>query len=138
VGCKKDNTDAQQLATDTTAIEKYLSDHNLTAQKSASGLYYIISTPGTGGHPTSQSTVTVNYKGYLLDGSVFDQTTPGQPRTFGLDGLIQGWQEAIPMLQKGGKGTFFLPSYLGYGPSGKGSIPGNTVLIFDITLVTFQ
>ncbi len=79
----------------------------------------------------------VKYKGYLTDGTVFDQTTGSLSATFSLSGLIEGWQEGIPLLKKGGKGTFFLPSALGYGPSGAGSIPPNTVLIFEIELLDF-
>ncbi|MBC7774819.1 MAG: FKBP-type peptidyl-prolyl cis-trans isomerase [Phycisphaerae bacterium] len=135
--CEKGLTDEQQLQADIEKIENYLADHNLTAQSTASGLHYIITTEGTGGHPASNSTVTVNYIGKLLKNEkVFDQTT-GTPNTFPLANLIVGWQEGIPLLKKGGKGTFFIPSALGYGPSGSGDIPANAPLIFEIELVNF-
>jgi FKBP-type peptidyl-prolyl cis-trans isomerase FkpA len=118
-------------------IEAYLADNNLTATATASGLYYIITQEGTGDHPNLLSSVTVRYKGYLLDGTVFDQTTGNQTVTFPLANLIQGWQEGIPLLKKGGKGTFFCPSDLGYGSQQVGSIPPNSVLIFEIELVDF-
>jgi len=127
----------EQLNADLDIIEKYLSDNNLTAQNSASGLHYIITEPGSGGHPSAQSTVTVKYKGYLTDGTVFDQTTGTSTASFPLANLIPAWQEGIPLLQKGGKGTFFCPSYLGYGTNGSGPIPPNSVLIFEIELVNF-
>lgn len=118
-------------------IEDYLSRNNLIATPTASGLYYIITEEGSGGHPNLQSTVTVRYKGYLLDGNVFDETVGNQTLSWPLMSLIEGWQIGIPLLQKGGKGTFFIPSHLGYGPQKAGDIPGNSVLIFDIELVDF-
>ena len=80
--------------------------------------------------------MTVNYKGYLLNKNVFDQST--KPVQFPLSNLIEGWKICIPLLQKGGKGTFFIPSQLGYGPSGTGSIPGNSVLVFEIELLDWK
>lgn len=129
----------EQLEEDIRIIKQYLDDNNLTADSTASGLRYIITQEGTGGHPNLQSTVKVKYKGYLTDGTVFDQTTGSQTATFPLSNLIAGWQEGIPLLKKGGKGTFFLPSYLGYGPGGSGSgeIPPNSVIIFEIELIDF-
>ncbi len=136
--CKDDTlTPEEQLQEDIRIIRQYLTDNNLTADSTASGLHYIITQAGFGDHPDQQDSVTVKYKGYLLDGSVFDQTDDGETAKFALSGLITGWQEGIPLLKKGGKGTFFLPSALGYGPYGSGPIPPNTVLIFDIELVDF-
>ena len=137
-GCIPDPiSDEEQLATDVKKIEGYLSDNNLVAESTASGLHYIIEEEGTGGHPTIDNEVTVHYKGYLLNGNVFDETS-ASPATFLLGGLIDGWKEGIPLLQKGGKGKFFLPSKLGYGRSGSGSsVPANSVLIFEIELVDF-
>ncbi|MBI1228360.1 MAG: peptidylprolyl isomerase [Bacteroidetes bacterium] len=126
----------EQRAKDIKKIEQYLEDNNLVAQSTASGLHYIIEEPGTGGNPNINSQVTVKYKGYLLSGDVFDETGD-TPVTFALKNLILGWQEGIPLLQKGGKGTFFLTSELGYGRNGAGSIPGNSPLIFEIELVNF-
>jgi FKBP-type peptidyl-prolyl cis-trans isomerase FkpA len=106
------------------------------AQSTASGLHYVIEEPGTGGHPTLDDEVTVNYKGYLLDGNVFDQTS-GTPITFGLRQVILGWQEGIPLFQKGGKGKLFIPSGLGYGANPPSGIPSRAVLAFDVDLVDF-
>ena len=118
-------------------IEGYLADNNLTATSTPSGLYYIITKEGTGGHPNLSSSVTVKYKGYRLNGEVFDETTGNNTATFPLTNLILGWQEGIPLLKKGGKGTFFSPSGLAYGPNGVAGIPANSVLIFEIELVNF-
>lgn len=138
IACNKDLSPEEQLQKDIEEIQKYLSDKGLTATTTDSGLHYIITQEGTGGHPTLQNTVTVKYKGYLLDGTVFDETTGAQTATFPLTNLIKGWQEGIPLLKKGGKGTFLLPSVLGYGPQGSsGSIPPNAPLVFEIELVNF-
>jgi FKBP-type peptidyl-prolyl cis-trans isomerase FkpA len=118
-------------------IEGYLADNNLTATSTPSGLYYIITKEGTGGHPNLSSSVTVKYKGYRLNGEVFDETTGNNTATFPLTNLILGWQEGIPLLKKGGKGTFFCPSDLAYGSQRVGDIPANSVLIFEIELVDF-
>lgn len=134
--CNKDESE-EQLREDIAQIEQYLKDKGLTAQSTASGLRYIITKEGTGPNPTIQNTVTVRYKGYFLDGSVFDQTQGTETTSFLLGGVIEGWQECVPLLKAGGKGTFLLPSALAYGPSGAGSIPPNTPLIFDIELVSF-
>lgn len=135
--CDKTLSPEEQLQADIEKIKQYLTDNNLAAQSTASGLHFIITNEGSGGHPNLQSTVKVKYKGYLLDGMVFDQTTGNQTRSFALAGLIKGWQEGIPLLKQGGKGTFFLPSALGYGPEGSGPVPPNSVLIFEIELVDF-
>ncbi|MEI6409780.1 MAG: FKBP-type peptidyl-prolyl cis-trans isomerase [Bacteroidota bacterium] len=136
--CHKSLSAEEQLKSDVEKIEKYLSDKGLTAQKTDSGLHYIITKEGTGGSPTVSSTIKIQYKGYLLDGTVFDATLSGQTLSFLLSELIQGWKEGIPLMKKGGKSTFFIPSGLGYGSQDKGAIPANSVLIFEITLVDYQ
>jgi len=138
VSCKKELSPEEQLQYDLDQIKQYLTDKNLTASSTNSGLHYIITTEGTGGNPSANSTVTVKYKGYLLDGTVFDQTSGTSTATFPLSNLIQGWQKGIPLLKTGGKGTFLIPSYLGYGSSQIGTIPANSVLIFEIELVKYQ
>lgn len=133
--CNKDDVDRAKV--DDEKIQQYLKDNNLTATKHESGIYFIIGTPGSGGSPKLSSTVRVFYKGYFLDKKVFDQTA-ATPVSFPLSNLIKGWQIAIPLLQKGGKGTFFIPSELGYGAFPPQGIPANAVLAFDIELVDFN
>ena len=92
---------------------------------------------GDGDVVVASDTVTIHYTGALATtGVVFDSSVPnGEPATFPLDNLIQGWQEGIPGMQVGGKRRLFIPAELGYGASGSGSsIPPNTDLIFDIEL----
>lgn len=128
-----------QAEKDELTIQEYLADNNLTTQTTASGLHYIINETGTGEHPDITSTVTVDYRGTLLDGTEFDSSyARGMPSTFGLWQVIQGWQEGIPLLEKGGSGRLIIPSEQAYGSSGAGTIPGNSVLIFDIELHDFE
>jgi FKBP-type peptidyl-prolyl cis-trans isomerase FkpA len=131
--CNKED----QAQIDDEIIRQYLEEHNIQATKHDSGLYYIITKEGSGDHPNINSTVEVKYKGYLTNGSVFDQTQGSNTITFPLKNLIKGWQIGIPLLKKGGEGTFFLPSELGYGNQNSGTIPANSVLIFEIVLVDF-
>lgn len=126
-----DSNFTQQAEAD---IIKYIADNNLNAEKSNSGLYYVINNLGTGARPTSSSNVTVAYKGYFLDGTVFDQSANGI--SFGLNQVIKGWTEGIPYFKEGGDGILLVPSNLGYGNAGRGSIPGGAVLVFDIRLIS--
>ncbi len=129
-----DAAQAEQLAIDDSIILSYLQAHSLTAQKDNSGLYYIITEEGNGKYPGSNSLVKVNYKGYLTDGTVFEDTK-GSPANFYINQLIEGWKIGIPLVSEGGKITLFIPSYLGYGNYKVGNIPANSVLIFEIELV---
>lgn len=129
--CKKES----QADIDEEIIQKYLEDNQLDATRHDSGLYYIITTIGNGQHPTIDSGIEVKYKGYLADGAVFDETTGNDTFQSPLSNLIEGWQIGIPLLKEGGKGIFFIPSELGYGSNASGSIPANSVLIFEIELI---
>jgi FKBP-type peptidyl-prolyl cis-trans isomerase FkpA len=131
--CKKKKAEKQAKA-DEAAITKYISDNKLNAIATGSGLYYVISTQGTGASPSPISQVTVVYDGLLVNGAVFDQSTAAGA-TFNLASVIKGWQEGLPYFKKGGKGTLLIPSALGYGTQATGSIPANSVLIFNIQLV---
>lgn len=136
--CNKDEDGRNQTEVDRELILQYLADNNIDAEEHESGLFYLITREGNGERPTVQNEVTVKYKGFLLNGNVFDQTTGDDTITFPLGNLIPGWQIGIPLIDKGGAATLFLPSALGYGPQGVGTIPPNSVLIFDIELVDFQ
>jgi len=131
--CKKKET-VDQKAVDEQIITQYIADNKLNAQATGSGLYYVIISQGTGLQPIASSNVTVSYKGYLPNGTVFDQSS-SSGASFNLSGVIKGWQEGIPLYKKGGKGILLIPSALGYGDRATGDIPANSVLIFDITLL---
>jgi FKBP-type peptidyl-prolyl cis-trans isomerase FkpA len=130
--CKKKNIISQEQA-DENIINKYISDNNLNATATGSGLYYVIETQGTGAQPTSKSDIIVKYRGYLTNGTQFDQNSTGFATN--LSSVVNGWQEGLPYFKKGGKGKLLIPSALGYGANATGSIPANSVLIFDIELV---
>tara|TARA_R110001583_G_scaffold8896_2_gene41996 strand:+ start:48229 stop:48690 length:462 start_codon:yes stop_codon:yes gene_type:complete len=115
-------------------IKQYIEDNDLVAEKSASGLYYMIEEAGTGEQPTASSNVTVAYKGYFTNNSVFDESD-ADGISFPLNGVIAGWTEGIPYFKEGGKGKLLIPSHLAYGPYGNSRIPGGAVLIFDINLI---
>jgi FKBP-type peptidyl-prolyl cis-trans isomerase FkpA len=131
--CKKQKT-VDQAQLDQDRINKYIADNNLNAQSTASGLHYVILSQGSGIQAIASSTVTVKYDGFLLDGSLFDQSTAAGA-TFPLSSVIRGWQEGIPFFKKGGKGTLLIPSALGYGNQTLSKIPANSVLIFNIELL---
>ncbi len=134
--CKEDVTDYGPI--DKKIIEDYLTATGLTAQSSSTGLYYIIEKPGGANHPNINSAVSVNYKGYLTDSTVFDESySSGQPSTFPLASVIAGWQEGLQLIGVKGRIKLLVPSALGYASTAKGLIPANSVLIFDIDMVEF-
>lgn len=116
-------------------IEEYVKKKNLKGSYTPSGLFVAINEAGSGRNPDASSIVKVEYTGYFLDGRVFDGCETGKPIEFGLDQVVSGWTEGIPHFKKGGSGVLILPSHIAYGPSGRGPIPPNTVLAFDIRLV---
>lgn len=126
-----------QAEIDRDKILNYLEENKIdNAQEDPSGLFYQILEEGEGTNPTINSTVVVRYKGYLLDGTVFDESG-AQTATFPLTNLIEGWKIGIPYLKRGGKGRLFVPSELGYGNQASGTIPPNSVIIFDVELIDF-
>lgn len=102
----------------------------------ASGLQYKIIQEGTGPSPKATDTVTVHYKGTLLDGTEFDNSYKrDEPATFQLDRVIRGWSEGLQLLKKGGKAILYIPPDLAYGARGQGPIPPNSTLIFEVELM---
>jgi FKBP-type peptidyl-prolyl cis-trans isomerase len=109
----------------------YAKANSINYTEDASGILYEITNPGTGTKPSVSSTITVTYKGKLLNGAQFDAGTI----TYPLNSLIQGWQIAVPKIAPGGSMKVLIPSNLGYGAQGAGSsIPPNSPLYFEITL----
>lgn len=103
-----------------------------------SGLQYQVLASGTGPQAKADDTVTVNYRGTLTNGKEFDSSyARGQPATFPVKGVIQGWQEILPMMKAGDKWKVFIPPKLAYGESGAGAdIGANEVLVFEIELIS--
>jgi FKBP-type peptidyl-prolyl cis-trans isomerase FkpA len=123
-------------ASEITALEGYLASKGITnAVRDTRGFYYIISNPGTGATPTVCSRVSVNYVGKLTNDAIFDQTTT-TPASFFLGQTIAGWIKGVPLIKAGGRITLFLPPSLGYGNVAIGPIPANSILIFDVDLLT--
>lgn len=107
-----------------------------------SGLQYMVLRQGSGARPTPSDRVTVNYKGTLLDGTVFDSSydRPQPPEPFALDQVIPGWAEGVSLMPVGAKYRFWIPSELGYGDKGTpgGPIGPNATLVFDVELLSIQ
>ena len=129
-----------QAEIDENVILSFLIDSLLDFERTASGIYYHIENPEKGVSPNLKNSVKTHYQGAFLDGRVFDSSyKKGAPVRFKLNEVISGWQEGIRMLKPGGKGTFIIPSRLAYGEVGfPGLIEPNTVLIFDVELISFQ
>lgn len=137
---KQEKTAVTTYDTSATANAKYLADNALKegVTRTADGLQYRVIKAGSGKRVTSAGDmVTVHYKGQLINGKVFDQTQPGQTATFPAGRLIPGWVEALSLMKEGDQWELVIPSDLGYGAQGAGSvIPPNQTLIFEMTLVS--
>lgn len=148
-----------QTAKDSAAIEAYLAKNNITAQKTESGLYYVITQPGKGENGQPGQSVKVDYIGYTLEGEYFDtsvkavaiekglydaereQYAPYAPYdvTIERSQVIKGWHEALKVLNKGSKATIFVPSAMAYGPQRRSEvIKENEVLIFELEVVELK
>ena len=136
--CKKDKCDAEESAlvasaAEISTIQNHLTTNSISATQHSSGLFYTIINEGSGNSPSLCASVTVKYKGTLLNGTVFDESAGNT--SFILKNLIVGWQKGIPLIKKGGKIKLYVPPSLGYGSASQSGIPGNSTLIFDIDLV---
>ncbi len=105
-----------------------------------SGLQYKVITEGKGKSPKATDTVTVNYRGTLIDGTEFDSSYKrGEPATFQVNGVIKGWTEALQLMKEGSKWQLFIPSNLAYGERGAGGVIGpNATLIFEVELLSIK
>jgi FKBP-type peptidyl-prolyl cis-trans isomerase FkpA len=125
-------------------IQEYAATNKMQLQKTANGVYYAITTAGTGAKPTQGQDVTMNYTGMTLDGKKFDSNVDPafnhvQPFNFklGMGQVIPGWDEGIANLPVGTKATLLIPSYMAYGAQGSGDkIAPNSVLRFDVEVVS--
>jgi FKBP-type peptidyl-prolyl cis-trans isomerase FklB len=105
-----------------------------------SGLQYKVVKAGSGKKPKVNDTVTVHYRGTLMDGTEFDSSfRRGQPANFPVSGVIRGWTEALQLMEEGAKWQLFVPPSLAYGERGAGGLIGpNATLIFDVELISIQ
>jgi FKBP-type peptidyl-prolyl cis-trans isomerase len=143
---------SEQLGKDTVLIDNYLKEKNIVAKKTSVGLRYVIKAQGLGPNVKDGQKAKVNYAGYLLDGKYFDtniesiakaQNLYNEQRKYdpievvlGRRGVIQGWEEALKLMNKGSKMTVYIPSTLAYGNRKASQVIGeNSILIFDMELV---
>lgn len=135
IGCKKSDQDAP-LPDEDAIIKNYLSSISSDAIRDKSGVYYKIMEPGAGDPVVYTSTVTVNYKGSLLNGQQFDDVSNKHIKYIN---AMQGWQVGINKIRPGGKIKLYVPSQLGYGRYvPKPEVPANSILVFDLELVSQQ
>lgn len=139
----KEETEKQKPLQDE-QIKAYTSKNKLAAKRSESGLYYVINSPGTGAEIKAGDTVYVHYKGVLFDANKpaaewekFDSSEGRDPLFFPakMGAMIQGFDEGVAYLKKGGKAQLFIPSHLGYGSMGQPPIKPFSVLVFDVEVV---
>jgi FKBP-type peptidyl-prolyl cis-trans isomerase FkpA len=144
---------AEQLIKDIAIIDQYLLNKNIEAQKTEKGLRYIITKPGIGENGKTGQTAKVNYTGYLLDGEYFDSSIktiaeekgiynpmrePYTPYDVTIDqsNVIIGWHEALKLMNKSSKATFYIPSTLAYGSTQRSEvIKPNSILVFEMEVV---
>jgi len=110
------------------------------AEKTASGLVYIVLEEGTGPSPTASDTVKVHYHGTLRDGTVFDSSVDrGEPVSFPLDGVIPCWTEGVQKMKVGGKSRLVCPASIAYGDRGAGSkVKPGAALNFEVELLEIE
>lgn len=141
---QKEAMEKQKVMSEKNAAEgkKFLDDNKKKegVKSTASGLQYKVMKEGNGPLPKATDTVSVDYKGTLIDGTEFDSSYKrGQPATFPLNGVIKGWTEGLQLMKTGGKYQFFIPADLAYGERQMGpDIPPNSTLIFEVELKSVQ
>lgn len=145
----------EQLVKDIAIIDTYLDDNNIVAEKSESGLRYVITTPGEGENVVLGQKIKANYSGHVLNGEFFDSNieeiakengvfTEGRPygpfeTVLQQGAVIQGWVEGFQYFNKGSKGTLYIPSTLAYGSRARSAQIGpNSILVFDVELLDVQ
>jgi FKBP-type peptidyl-prolyl cis-trans isomerase FkpA len=156
LGEKEAEKQKMQLAIDTVLIDNYLKEKSIVAQKTASGLRYVIEKQGQGETAKNGQTVRINYSGFLLDGRCFDSSSESVARAnnvyneqrlpyepielvLGYRQVIAGWEEAIGLMNKGSKMTVYIPSSLAYGPQKRSEIiVENSVLWFQMELIDIK
>jgi len=137
-GYLSEKTKKQQEAA-TAEGDKFLAENAKKegVKTTASGLQYKVITQGTGPVPVDGDEVTTHYEGRLIDGTIFDSSIKrGQPTSFGVNGVIAGWTEALKMMPVGSKWELYIPHNLAYGNRDMGTIKPYSTLIFTIELIS--
>jgi len=113
------------------SVDEYIAENNLVTMELDEGVHIIIHEPGDLNKPNINSIVQVSYEGRLTNGDEFDSSNNIE---FPLGNLVRGWQIGLKEIGIGGQCTLIIPPSAGYGSEGKGSVPGNAVMIFDMEL----
>jgi len=132
------NAQAEKAKVNIEAGEKFLEENKKRpgVVTTASGLQYEIISEGNGPKPTAADSVTCHYRGTYIDGTEFDASYKrGEPVTFSVTGVIKGWTEALLLMPAGSRWKLYIPYQLGYGINDYYSIPGGSVLVFEIELL---
>jgi FKBP-type peptidyl-prolyl cis-trans isomerase len=128
-----------QAEKDRNAIIEYAAENGLKCLKMSNGVYQCNVTKGTGQFYTANAEVSAHYKGYFLDGKEFDSSYKrNKPLSFKVGQMIKGWNTWLLTANPGTKATLLIPSDQAYGAGGKGSIPPNTPLAFDVELLFIE
>ena len=102
------------------------------------GVLYRVIANGGGVKPSARSIITVHYKGKLINGKLFDSTSPGCPASFKLSSLIDGWRSALKEMPVGARWEIVIPFNLGYGSRQSGAIKPFSTLIFEVNLLRIE
>lgn len=135
------NAQSQKAKPNIEAGEAFLTKNksNPAVKTTPSGLQYEVITQGTGPKPSATDTVVAHYKGTLLNGTEFDNSYKrGEPITIPVNHVIPGWTEALQLMPVGSKYKLYIPYQLAYGPNDNGPIPGGSVLIFEVELLSIK
>jgi FKBP-type peptidyl-prolyl cis-trans isomerase FkpA len=132
---------AKQKGVDDKILTEYFEKNHIKAQKTASGLYYVIHTEGDGPNIKPGDKASVNYTGKFMDGRKFDSNVDSAfhhvmpfELEVGRGKVIKGWDEGLQLLKKGSKATLYIPSPLAYGAQDQRGIPANSILVFDVEI----
>ncbi|QDO94944.1 hypothetical protein FNB79_13520 [Formosa sediminum] len=138
VSCSSDDSVSSKDYTEENEQEilNYISENNIDAVATSSGLYYVIDEQGEGAAITASSDVSVKYVGMYTDGTVFDSSLDEEV-SFNLQYVIAGWQEGLTYFNEGGSGQLIIPAHLAYGSNDYNGIPGGSVLVFNIEIIDY-
>jgi FKBP-type peptidyl-prolyl cis-trans isomerase FkpA len=134
---KAEKLAAENLKKGAEFLESNKSKEGITTTES--GLQYEVLSTSEGKKPSKDDSVTVNFKGTLIDGTEFDSSYKnGQPITLSLSRVIPGWTEGVQLMSEGSKYKFYIPSELAFGEAGARNIPGNSTVIFEVELISIE
>jgi len=138
-GCGSDQPTAPAATIETTTFAPALGVNLANSTKTTSGLYYRDIVVGTGAAVAPGQTLAMHYTGWLTNGTQFDTNGPNDvpfPFVLGTGNVIAGWHLGIAGMRVGGQRQLIIPPSLGYGAQGAGTIPGNSILVFNVTVVS--